>query len=68
MTDMQQRLEELESRLAYQDDTINSLNDALIGQQAKLTELERILNLMIERIQQSPSDDDQSAEPPPPHY
>ncbi len=63
------RLDELEARQAFQDDTIASLNQALIDQEKRLTRLEKMLDLIIERVRQSEPDiATSSEEPPPPHY
>ena len=65
------RLDELETRLAFQDDTIQSLNDALGQQQIALDRLQRSLQLIAKRQSDMASlmpgesaDDNQ----PPPHY
>lgn len=63
------RLDELESRQAFQDDTIASLNEELVSQQQRMAHLEKMLEMMVERFRQSVSDIDlPSDEPPPPHY
>ncbi len=63
------RLNELESRQAFQEETIASLNEALISQQQRIAQVEKMLELMVERFRQSASDVDlPSDEPPPPHY
>jgi len=65
------RVDELETRLAFQDDTIQSLNDALGQQQIALDRVERSLQLIAKRQSDIASlmpgdsiDDNQ----PPPHY
>jgi len=66
----QARLDELETRLAFQDDTIQSLNDALGQQQILLEKMRRSLELIAKRqaemvtLMPGESSDDQ----PPPHY
>ena len=63
------RIDELESRLAFQDDTIASLDRALQDQQARISHLEKTLGLIMERIRQKDLDLDlPGEEPPPPHY
>jgi len=63
------RLDEIESRQAFQDDAIASLNEALVGQQQRIAHLEKMLELMIERLRQSgPGGEGLTEEPPPPHY
>ena len=67
---MQDKLEELETRLAFQDQELQTLNDVIIRQQAQIDELVvqmRVLQDKIRDIQPSlviP----QSEETPPPHY
>ncbi|UGV31666.1 SlyX family protein [Halopseudomonas aestusnigri] len=64
------RVDELETRLAFQDDTIQALNDALAAQQFELDRLRRSLELVAKRqadlAAQIP--DDAGEEAPPPHY
>ncbi len=65
------RLDELESRQAFQDDTIAALNEALVRQQQHLAHLEKMLGLVIERLQDAVPDvslPEPQEEPPPPHY
>ena len=64
------RMDELETRLAFQDDTIQALNDVVSRQQLELEKLQRALELLARRqadlAASMPGDteDDQ----PPPHY
>ncbi len=64
------RMDELETRLAFQDDTIQALNDVVSRQQLELERLQRALELLARRqadlAASMPGDteDDQ----PPPHY
>ncbi|WP_341709029.1 SlyX family protein [Halopseudomonas sp.] len=64
------RIDELESRLAFQDDTIQALNDVLAAQQFELDRLRRSLELVAKRqadlAAQVPGE--AGEEPPPPHY
>ena len=64
------RVDELETRLAFQDDTIQALNDALAAQQFELDRLRRSLELVAKRqadlAAQIPGD--AVEETPPPHY
>lgn len=66
---MTDRLTELETRLAFLDDTVLQLNDELARQQKELANVHRTLHLMMEQMKQmthqgQPAQD----EPPPPHY
>ena len=64
-----ERLDELESRQAFQEDSIASLNEALVAQQQRITYLEKMLELVIERYREGLADAGPvEEEPPPPHY
>ncbi len=45
-----ERLIDIETRLAYQDQTINELNEALANQQQSIMKLERLCATLLERI------------------
>jgi len=63
------RLDDLEGRLAFQEDTISGLNEALVAQQQRIAYLERMLELLIERYREAmPDAAVPGEEPPPPHY
>ncbi|MGY4531223.1 SlyX protein [Pseudomonas sp. TE3786] len=63
------RVMELETRLAFQDDTIQALNDEMVGQQRIIERLQLQIAALAKR-----QDDMQSGfgiseeEAPPPHY
>ena len=69
-SDLQQRLEELELKVTFQDDLIEKLNQALIKQQDDV----RLLTKMIEKMSHEMQDlqesnvVEQKFESPPPHY
>ena len=58
-----ERMDELESRLAFQDDTIQALNDVIAAQQLELGRLRRSLELLAPQLPDGGGD-----EAPPPHY
>ena len=67
---MEERVAELEIRLAFQDNTIQELNNELIQQQQQLTKLiqdmnglKHQVNLLLPSLVAS-----ESQETPPPHY
>jgi SlyX protein len=66
MTDTNQRLNELEIRVAHQDKMIADLNDMITAQWKKIEILERQLRRLDEEVQSL----DQEAPPvqKPPHY
>lgn len=67
---MDQRIDELESRLAFQDDVIETLNGVVTRQQLQLDNLEKEVLLLKQQIKNlSPSQiANESEETPPPHY
>jgi SlyX protein len=70
-TALEQRIEALESRNAFQDDVIEQLNDEITVHQSQIAELQHQLTLIAARIKDSssaPQSGDQDIEPPPPHY
>ena len=67
---VEQRLADLETRLAFQDDTIQALNDELVAQQRVVDRLQAQLGLLARRQEELQSrvggvDEDEA---PPPHY
>ncbi len=70
MMNIETRLIELESKLAFQEDTIEILNSVVIDQQNQIDRLHQALsklNAVVISIQENPTSDP-SQEPPPPHY
>ncbi|WP_233520550.1 SlyX family protein [Flocculibacter collagenilyticus] len=67
---LEQRIEELESKLAFQDDTINQLNDEIAHHQEKLQLLQKQIELLGKKFKETHSSTITTAEeePPPPHY
>lgn len=63
------RLNDLEMKLAFQEQLVQELNDALTAESARVTELDRRLDELRQRLAaQSSGDDPELPEPPPPHY
>lgn len=66
---MEERINELESRLAFQDDTIQALNDELVVQQRLLERLQLQVAALAKRQDEvSPQFGVAESEAPPPHY
>lgn len=69
MLELQDRITELETRGAFQDDTIQALNDALVQQRRELDHLQLQMRELIRRFEemavQVPGEPDDA---PPPHY
>lgn len=73
--DLAQRLEALESRIAHQEHWLDTLDEAVATQERRLTRLERINDLMQEKLreqQRALQEGDATAPGPldevPPHY
>lgn len=49
---LEQRLEALETRLAFQEHWLDTLDQAMAGQEQRLTQLERISELMQRRLRE----------------
>ena len=67
---MNQRIEELETQLAFQEDTLQALNEIVTRQQSQIDTLSRDVQVLLAQLQQL-SDSMQrpdSEEAPPPHY
>jgi SlyX protein len=68
MTDEDARLDAIETKLAFQEDTLQQLHEALVAQQARIDQLEAMLELLIEQQRSGDADAAALPEPPPPHY
>ncbi|SFU95701.1 SlyX family protein [Xenorhabdus koppenhoeferi] len=70
LSDIEQRLEQLETKLAYQEATIEELNQEVRKQQIEAEQLKEQLRLMADRlkIHQVSIIAPLSEETPPPHY
>ena len=67
--DVDARINELESRLAFQDDTLQALNDALVVQQRLMERLQLQMAALIKRQEEVGSQFGLAEhEGPPPHY
>ena len=62
------RLDDLESRQAFQDDSIARLTEALVSQELRIAQLEKMLAYLVERLRGSEQDISISPDEPPPHY
>ncbi len=65
-------IERLETKLAYQEITLQALNDALVEQQGRIDQLERLTQALLERVQRADDGAGTFAasqrDEPPPHY
>ena len=62
------RIDTLESRLAFQDDAIETLNKTVTEQWAKIDALTRQLVALGEQLRETESQMPGAANEPPPHY
>ena len=67
-TELVSRINDLESQLAFQEDTINELNEVIVQFQRRMDKLNSTVNLLIEQVQSSTEINPSSVEPTPPHY
>lgn len=71
MNTIEHRLMELEAKVAFQDETIEILNDEIKAHQQQLAKMKRQTELLAEKIKESQSSTSMMSnmpEPPPPHY
>jgi SlyX protein len=61
---------EVETKLAFQEDALRRLNEALVDQQNRVAELERICRVLVERMARMTDEvhKGSAAEEVPPHY
>ena len=67
--ELEQRVIELESRLAFQDDTIAALNDVVVAQQRDIERLQQQVAILARRQEEMGGQFGiAEGEAPPPHY
>ncbi|MCB1844342.1 MAG: SlyX family protein [Halioglobus sp.] len=67
----EQRIIEIETKLAYQEHMLSELNQALADQQSQLSHLERLSDRLVERLQSmsgAGESGEASNDERPPHY
>ncbi|MGD0847608.1 SlyX family protein [Bradyrhizobium sp.] len=65
---LSERIDVLETRLTFQDETIETLNKAITAQWQKIDALTRQLANLNERLQEAETHAPGPANEPPPHY
>lgn len=66
---LEERMIELETRQAFQDDTLQALNDVIVDQQRQIDRLQRQLESLAASHEALQSQLDlEQVEAPPPHY
>jgi SlyX protein len=68
MSDLAERLDALEIRIAFQDQTIEQLNATITAQWRQIDVLTRKLETVEEQVRSGVQIADPSTEAPPPHY
>jgi SlyX protein len=65
-----ERLEKLETTIAYQEQSIEDLNRTVLEQAAEIAQLKRLIGNMGERLREIADNPAlaEPPEPPPPHY
>ena len=66
--ELSERIDALESRLMYQDETIEQLNETITAQWKQIDALMRQVAALGERLQQAEAHAPASANERPPHY
>jgi SlyX protein len=65
---LQARIDTLEARLTYHDETIETLNATITAQWKQIDAMTRQLKLLAERLQEAEHNAPGAANEPPPHY
>jgi SlyX protein len=63
-----ERIDALEIRLAFQDETIEALNNTITAQWQQIDALTRQLAALSERLQEAEANAPAATNEPPPHY
>ena len=62
------RIEDLETKLTFQEDTIQKLNDVIVTCQTRVDALDSMIRMLAEQIRTPEHDIKPEDEPQPPHY
>lgn len=67
---LEQRLDELETKQAFSDDALEQLSDTIALQQRQINELQEAIKLLHQQLKSVQSNPTSTVgdEPPPPHY
>ena len=62
------RIEDLETKLTFQEDTIQKLNDVIVTCQTRVDEHDAMIRMLMEQVRTAEQIINPEDEPPPPHY
>lgn len=66
---MDEDLIQIQTQLAFQERTVEKLNEVVIAQQRQIDELEKQMKILANKLRDvALSDQVETPEPPPPHY
>jgi SlyX protein len=72
MTDVEEQLIDIQTRVAYQEDTLTQLNDVITRQDADIIQLKQQLRILAQRLDEISRDpaqgDTEITNERPPHY
>ena len=68
MKTLSERIDALETRLTYQDETIETLNATITAQWQQIDALTRQIAALNERLQEAENNAPGATDEPPPHY
>ena len=66
--DIANRIEDLETKLTFQEDTIQKLNDVIVACQARMDEHDTMIRMIMEQVRTADRIVKPEDEPLPPHY
>jgi SlyX protein len=66
--ELTERIDALEARIMFQDDTIETLNQTITAQWREIDALKRQIALLGERLDEARTNREAPANEPPPHY
>ena len=62
------RIEDLETKLTFQEDTIQKLNDVIVTCQTRVDEHDAMIRMLMAQVRTAEHIINPEDEPPPPHY